>query len=524
MNTFSNGVRILRLQRSGFQGAAAFGISLIMLGALLGRPGEGQTASPSGDVADFLLAVGGALAGATGTGDGARALAGAAAGAFIMSGPGCFGKASPTSMWCGPLMMRKPLLSSAFNTYLGAPKTCPQQPTDACWYGPDAGGYWFAVRWIGTYDPNGTYPLDCAAGPPGGPRYYAIFSSTSAINPCGPYGGGYYGSQAGMDYLWRQFRGICGVNPSAATQSDADAWTRCDNWSNVKPPLDSTIRAQPTWQALLTTGVERPQRIIAIDAGHTPQCPFGTVGPTTGSREVDNVQDIAQKVIANLRTRGYQPIATRPDPGPDAVCGTERSSRVRNADRNHANIFISIHNNSAAFTGPPTSPCRMVNPNLSPPNNVVDTCAHGTEVWFDPRPPRIDPQNTGVLAGNSLALARRLVASQTIDLVPPLASNGSGMGGYLEPGIKLSNGLPLPSARPSTLPPPPYNTATYGDNQNFEVLWRIRDLVPPFPAVIDEVAFLSNVSGEETKLSSADFRASVATVIASAIVRYFGPP
>jgi hypothetical protein len=57
-----------------------------------------------------------------------------------------------------------------------------------------------------------------------------------------------------MNFLWQQFRGVCGTNPSAATQADANLWAQCDSWSTVKAALDRVIRATVTAADLKALG------------------------------------------------------------------------------------------------------------------------------------------------------------------------------------------------------------------------------------------------------------------------------
>ncbi|MCM8763082.1 MAG: N-acetylmuramoyl-L-alanine amidase [Candidatus Omnitrophica bacterium] len=80
-------------------------------------------------------------------------------------------------------------------------------------------------------------------------------------------------------------------------------------------------------------------RKIVIDAGHGGKDP-GAIG-RTGLREKDVVLDIARKVARRLEKAGKEVILTR---STDVFVSLER--RVEIANRNNADIFVSIHANA----------------------------------------------------------------------------------------------------------------------------------------------------------------------------------
>lgn len=108
--------------------------------------------------------------------------------------------------------------------------------------------------------------------------------------------------------------------------------------------------ALPTATALARTQ-PLSGRVIALDPGHGLN-PDG--GGYTGAHGVNgawedvNVLDVARRLATLLRTQGATVILTRGayDPGPPPVQGLIR--RVASAERSHADVFVSIHQNDSS--------------------------------------------------------------------------------------------------------------------------------------------------------------------------------
>lgn len=80
-------------------------------------------------------------------------------------------------------------------------------------------------------------------------------------------------------------------------------------------------------------------RRIAVDPGHGPEDP-GDTGPS-GLREADAMLDLAERLVAELRRRGAEPLLLR---GPDETpSDSERAERANGAG---ADVVVSLHLNS----------------------------------------------------------------------------------------------------------------------------------------------------------------------------------
>ena len=423
------------------------------------------------------MATGGAL---DGTGTGARTLA--IGGSLPPTAFTCF------AGWCGTLTVTKPVLLAAYTHYLNTQvqTVTPGEGETKQWYGPDAQGYYFSVRFL-AYS-NGTITNACEQSGIGNPEYAANWKSSVAISRCGTLepvmeGGGIGATMNGIRFYWAQFRGEGGLNPSAPpNQENADIWTRSEidggRWASVvKPALDAAIRAAVTSADLQALGItgnppfdQPPQaRRIAIDAGHGPECP-GATGPTWGDQEHVLVQEMTQQAAADFAARGHTVIQTRPTPCRVDSRGRETTqsleSRAQKAINEGAEVFVSIHLNAS-----------------------TDQTARGTEAWYDPR--------WGAASDRSLAMARLIVQEQV-----GLGLPTHGVGATGEPGIKLSSNKPPRDGGPFVV-----LTVATKDGQ--------------LPAVLDEVAFLSNVQFEEPLLHDPVFRRRAANAIENAIRRFF---
>lgn len=94
--------------------------------------------------------------------------------------------------------------------------------------------------------------------------------------------------------------------------------------------------------------------LIVLDPGHGGHDP-GAVGPT-GLRESDIVLDVAKRVRDLLLDSGHKVRLTR-----ETDCYVSLSARAEFANRERAELFVSVHCNAA-----------------------TDPRAHGTETWYYP--------------------------------------------------------------------------------------------------------------------------------------------
>lgn len=105
------------------------------------------------------------------------------------------------------------------------------------------------------------------------------------------------------------------------------------------PPV---VKAAPTPRAPAAPAVQRPPRTptVVLDAGHGGKDP-GAIG-IKGIREKDVVLRVARDVGGRLQRKGYRVVYTRAD---DTFLKLEERTMV--ANRENADLFVSIHANSA---------------------------------------------------------------------------------------------------------------------------------------------------------------------------------
>lgn len=125
-----------------------------------------------------------------------------------------------------------------------------------------------------------------------------------------------------------------------------------------RKPLSMTVQG-----AVEDISLPTKLRSVAVDAGHGRHCPDqiwdGVQGPTFGDREDTIALSIATNLQANLTNRQRRAILTR-----ETECIVELDDRVRIANEEGVDLFVSVHLNS----GVPT--------------------ANGTEVWYWVNHPR----------------------------------------------------------------------------------------------------------------------------------------
>lgn len=127
----------------------------------------------------------------------------------------------------------------------------------------------------------------------------------------------------------------------------------------TKPSVTAAPTATPTPTPVPTVKPERPAstdgKRIVIDAGHNYQTvDTGAVGNEL--KEQDITWEIADKLRVHLQRNGFEVIMTRPKKT-DSLGTTVRESlqeRVDIANRNNADLFVSIHCNSGGGTGTET--------------------------------------------------------------------------------------------------------------------------------------------------------------------------
>lgn len=434
-----------------------------------GQPPSAQPLGPY--VADFLLGVGGAL---DGTGAGARSLA---TGSTITTASTYF------AGWGGTLTATAPVLLGAYREWhrTHVQTSPPPQGQYAEWY--NDGSYFFQVYYQNTApDPYATY---CGVQAPGGTPVYFIYTRSSVtFTECGTVFGDWAFPGPAMvlstvQSAFSKFRGRGGLNPSAPPdQNNANIWARewidSGKWaSDVKPALDAAIRTAVTSADLQALGItgnppidEPPQaRRIAIDAGHGQDCP-GTGGVTPPIMLEDVlVYEIALQVKADFEARRHTVVWTRPSPcdtrfnrktGKYEETRKSLESRVDTAIGNGADIFVSVHM-----------------------NGFTDPTWHGTEAWYEST--YGDPGDIT----DSLILAGRIVDQQVLLEL-------------YRRGIKRNR-----IDKPDTI----------------WILEYARNRLP-LGTVVDEVAFLTNTSGnpsDETRLRDPAFLVRVANAIENAI-------
>lgn len=256
--------------------------------------------------------------------------------------------------------------------------------------------------------------------------------------------------------------------------------TRQDLGGRRQPQISFDLAASAPFVPVSSRRSEIPgrnvgRRTIVIDPGHGGRDP-GAVG-VTGVREKDVVLDAALKLRAALESRGrYQVQLTR-----DADRYIELQDRVRFARAQNADLFISIHADSAANREAAGA-------------SVYTLSEHGA----DRAQNMMSSQNWNIDLGEAprQGLARDIL----VDLAQRETTNRSAQ--FAEVVIpQLGEVAPL-------------LRNTHRD-ANFFVL-----LAPDVPAVLIETGFLSNVA-DERRLSSPRERENMAEAMARAIDGFF---
>lgn len=234
------------------------------------KPGLSCLKAGGERASDFLLRPGGELDGPTpNSGQGARSLT---TGGTITTSSTCF---SGTS-WCGTMTVTPPLLRAAHSYDQGWPplvflrgqqQSLPPKGVDRYWYGHDVQGYVFWVRDADVVFRNTV--ISCSDFVYAGERLYYLNFRSSANITC-PNGQNWDGAgtpttyrvaERHVNYIWSQFRGINGINPSQPpTQEEANTWAQTwidtGHWLNVvKPAMDAVIRTASSTMDLATLGI-----------------------------------------------------------------------------------------------------------------------------------------------------------------------------------------------------------------------------------------------------------------------------
>lgn len=477
-----------RACRVGLQRMVAVGL-VVGLAVMWGGAARGQSQPVGPSVADFLLRAGGELDG-SGNGAGARRLA-TEPGYTITTAPGCFPPVA-TDMWCGRLVLTAPVLLAAFrwhldNQVLVNPPSNPPSGGTTDWYN-DGNARVYVQDAGNNFDVGGGNVRGCVFPEQtgGGWNYLVNVIQGDAQHqwwwPNGQSGGcGPCPTTKTPEIVTGCIRlgssNSTAWNPWDVTQENANKWVqdRIDggHWADVvKPALDGAIRAAVTWQDLKNMGIDREQKVIAVDPGHGRNCPKqtwqGATGPK-GLREAEVVFDIAQRVKTNLEARGYTVIQTRLD-----ECNIAPATRL--ARSVGATIFVSVHLNAHK-----------------------DPTFNWTEVWVD-----AEVTSTRAQSESLAGLVARDQAPLLINPNPVILrmSTWSGRSGI--PGVVYSGH------------DDPWNP------KKIDVLEHASDN-GPMPAALSEVAHLSNEAQEAAFRDSANIQ-QVAAAISGAITQYFGPP
>ncbi|MDQ7005661.1 MAG: N-acetylmuramoyl-L-alanine amidase [Acidobacteriota bacterium] len=112
------------------------------------------------------------------------------------------------------------------------------------------------------------------------------------------------------------------------------------------PGFDVRLRARPVAgprPESVAAGAGRAVRRIVIDPGHGGE-EEGARGPS-GLLEKDVVLDVARRLAARLRASGYQVVLTR-----DGDEDLSLDDRAAIANRERADLFVSIHANASAYS------------------------------------------------------------------------------------------------------------------------------------------------------------------------------
>ena len=169
-----------------------------------------------------------------------------------------------------------------------------------------------------------TIPLTRAPSVRGG-RLYLPFQFVSEVIP--RYGGGYFYDPARREL--RTFTTIVAKRAPAPAATTSSATTS----SASRPPArESKAAVRPASRSL-----------VVIDAGHGGR-DAGMTGPIGGTKwfvEKDVVLSVAKKLSAALRERGMNVLMTRTT---DTLIGLFDRGPI--ANRNHGDLFISIHVNA----------------------------------------------------------------------------------------------------------------------------------------------------------------------------------
>lgn len=255
-------------------------------------------------------------------------------------------------------------------------------------------------------------------------------------------------------------------------------------WQAPPPPPDTTLWSDSLVQAALERGDGSPWLVdfdcIVLDPGHGGRDP-GAVG-RSGSQEKDRTLEISLMVRDLLRIRlpELKIVLTR-----TADEYVSLGSRTRVANRNQADLFVSIHCNAAA-----------------------NRTANGFETYFLSRARTDDARAVQMLENNAMELEdvddtpEDPLLFLLADMAQSIFQNQSS---HLAGAIQNSFSHAFPVRR------------NRGVKQaGFFVLRGAY-----MPAVLVEVGFISNPE-EEQSLKSLDFRFKAAQAIVESIVEYAG--
>jgi N-acetylmuramoyl-L-alanine amidase len=128
------------------------------------------------------------------------------------------------------------------------------------------------------------------------------------------------------------------INDMLHVRSNLEQQIRSALISGIKPPIPQITR--PVEKVLLPRRPVVTGRTIVIDAGHGGKDPGAT--SSSGYEEKTVNLDVALQIAQTLRDKGYKVIMTRNN---DEFIELEERANI--ANRNKADIFVSIHSDSS---------------------------------------------------------------------------------------------------------------------------------------------------------------------------------
>lgn len=125
---------------------------------------------------------------------------------------------------------------------------------------------------------------------------------------------------------------------SAKVQSDINKEVKQETKEEIKEEVTVPEKVEVTSRGSIDREVKKDKKVIVIDAGHGGKDP-GAVFSSVYEKSLN--LDIAKRLRKLLEAKGYEVIMTR-----TTDVFLELADRANIANKNNADLFISIHNNS----------------------------------------------------------------------------------------------------------------------------------------------------------------------------------